>query len=92
MITAEEINVLIQEGIRKFGEHNYFDKGPHESMDFPAIKERFDDMTPQQVADVLAEVRDVKYGEDFVRSMICELDTEDRMDPIYADERICDLY
>jgi len=96
MITAKEITAEIKQAIKQFGEYSYHDKGPQEVMDVDAIRGRMSDMSAEQIADMLAEVRGYHKasgeGERFVETMLCLLDDRRDLDALYADERVNDLY
>jgi hypothetical protein len=92
-ITAEEIKKLIKEAVKTFGSYSYKDKGPREVMDIDSIVDRFQFMEAEDVVVILFEVRKVKdYGEDFVREILVSLQEVKKMDQMYSDERISDLY
>jgi hypothetical protein len=92
MITAQDCIDAIDIALIKFGTYSYYDKGAHEVMDIDAIEEQMKDMSASQIADVLADVRKHKHGEEFVQTMMCNLDTRDDLNDLYADERVSDLY
>lgn len=96
MITAERCIKEIESAMKKYGEYNYFDKGASEVMDMDFVCTFFADMTPKQLADVLAEVRaydkEHEAGHIFVREVLGMLDSDDKWASLYEDERISDLY
>jgi hypothetical protein len=91
-MTVKEVNKLINQAIKKFGSYNYLDKGPEEVMDMGAIVEQLSAMPVNDVADLLAEVREGEYGEDFVSSVLCSMQEDSKMSKLYEDKRISDLY
>jgi hypothetical protein len=94
MITAKQINLLIKEAIKNFGEYNYFDKGSQEVMNLQFIYNKMSKMKAKEVADVLAEVKrtNKKYGEEFVRSMLFCLQDVDNFDDLYEDKKLKGLF
>jgi len=92
MLTEKECIAAVRAAIKQFGEYNYFDKGPQEVMDIPAFAKKTSDMTAVQIADVFAAIRQRKYGEEFVRTMLVELQEYPAMDALYEDARLADLY
>ena len=93
MITAAECRKLIKEAIKKFGEYNYYDKGPQEVMDMTAIEKRLADMSAEQISKLLLEMEKFpKYGTEFVRSIMYGLDTRQDLDSLYEDERLAKYY
>lgn len=94
MITAKECIGEIKTALKQFGEYSYYDKGPNEVMDMPSICfKRMSDMDAKQIADVLAEVREYKHGERFVSEVLVDLqESAQKLDALYEDKRLADLY
>lgn len=93
-LTTKEINLLIKDAIRKFGEYSYFDKGAGEVMNVQDLYNRMKVLPAQEVADILAQVKKTnkKYGEEFVRHMLYCLQDVDDFDALYEDKRLKGLF
>lgn len=93
MITSKEINQLIKEAIKQFGEYNYFDK-TSEVIDTQVIYDKMKVMKGKEVADVLVQVKKTnkKYGEEFVRYMLYCLQDVDNFDDLYEDKRLKGMF
>ena len=92
-ITAAEIKKQIKAAIKEFGRYSYVDKGPSEVMNLVPIREAFEAMEPKAVADVLADVRMLKdFGDQFVAEMLVDLQESPKLEAIYEDKRISDLF
>jgi len=76
-ITAEEIIVKLDEALRQFGEHSYYDKGPGEVMDVAEITVELMSMPATAAGNVLAEVGEHQHGEDLVRDLLNDMDGVD---------------
>ena len=70
---ATQYNLAIKIALQLFGEYNYCDKGPQESMDLPLDELR--DMGGADAARVLRAVydNDNDFGESFVSACLLEL-------------------
>jgi len=58
MITAKEIMTEIDEALKQFGSYSYHDKGASEVMDIPAIVNKLELMTSEDIVKVLTEVKE----------------------------------
>lgn len=83
MITTQECRKLIKEAIKKFGEYNYFDKGPDEVMDMNSIMSRMKDMNGEQILSLLEEIVTDEYGAEFVRTCLVDLQDREDLDNMY---------
>lgn len=70
----------LEVSLRRFGEHPFFDRGPHEVMDIDALAERF------RVAGIDASVEafgelivDKRFGERLASSILEQLDSWDEL-------------
>jgi|GEM_PF-2943749 len=78
MITSKEIVQEIKTAIQMFGEYTYHDKGAYEVMDLSGIKKRMDDMTAEQIIQVLTEVQLAKVDSQiFIRDMVSCFDSDE---------------
>ena len=57
-MTAQDIRNLVDAGIKEFGTHSYFDKGPDEVMDTNAIVEHLNQLPVEQTKAILIELLD----------------------------------
>ena len=92
MITEQECLKRIKTAIKQFGEYSYYDKGPTEVMDMGEIDLQMKDMNSKQIGDLLMCMRKKKYGEEFVREVLCCLQDRKDLDDLYDDERVSDLF
>lgn len=96
MITAKEIIQEIKTALKQFGEYTYHDKGAHEVMDLSSIKQKMDDMTAEQIIQVLKEVQDNETvsTKPFLVDLIGNFDSEvtDRADELFESELFAEYY
>jgi len=88
MLTAKECQEKIEYAIEEFGRYNYYDKGAAEVIDMNVLIERTEDMSAQQVIDLLLEVLKHKHGEEFVRYFVCMIDDREDFDTILENSKL----
>lgn len=58
-MTADDITKLLKVALKKFGTHNFDDKGPHEVMDVDSIAESLMLLPIQEVASILEKIAEI---------------------------------
>ncbi len=93
MNLALEIIQAIKDGLKKFGEYNYYDKGPSEVMFMEKWTKQLRALGAEEAAKVLLVVLQYEHGEPFARHIVVDWDTRDDFDTLLdQNQRLSNLY
>lgn len=79
-VLADECMHALKIALKKFGEYNFFDKGPQEVMNIDELAARFRTVSPDHAVDTFKDIlKDKEYGKRLTSAILLELQDWDEL-------------